>query len=95
MISPTTGGVLRITRELMMDFISDLITGKKRLINKNLILRGITRLNDDVPLFCCAYDFAFTADDLPVIPEGCCPNPDLDVEEVKGKKNCYKLVQKK
>ena len=92
MINPTTGGVLRVTRELMMDFLSDLITGKKRLINKNLILRGITRLNDDVPFFSCAYDLAFTADDLPVIPEGCCPNPDLKIEKVKNKKTCFKLI---
>lgn len=87
------GGILRISKKFMINCFSDFITGKKKLINKNLKLIGITRLNEDVPFLPHNYDFAFTADDLPIISEGCNPDSDsLKIEEVKGKKNCYKLV---
>jgi len=92
MLKPIKGGVLRVSREFMWDFISDLFTGKKKLTNKNLRLRGITRLNDDIPFFSCEYDFGFTADDLPDIPEGCNPTPSLKIKTLKNKKNCFKLV---
>lgn len=87
------GGSLRISRKFMTDCFSDFITGKRRFINKNLKLIGITRLNEDIPFLPHNYDFVFTADDLQIIPEGCNPSPGtLKIEEVKGRKNCYKLV---
>ena len=91
----TRGGVLRVSKQFMDDFFSDLMTGKKKLVNKNLKLVGLTRLNDDILFWTYAYDFVFTADDLAIISEGCNPDSDsLKIEEIKSKKNCYKLVPK-
>ena len=87
------GGILRISKEVLIDFIFDLITGKKKLVNKNLKLVGITRVNDDVIFWSYAYDFCFTADDLPVIPEGCSPNPNLKIKQVKDNKYILKEVK--
>lgn len=86
------GGILRVSSVLLHEVFADFFTGKRKLIHKGLILRGVKRIDSDLPLVNTCYDFAFMADDLPIISEGCNPEGFLVVEEVKGKKNCYKLA---
>ena len=91
------GGILRISNQFLREIFADFLTGKKRLINKNLKLMGITRLKEKVGIYDVFlphnYDLAFTADDLPVIPEGCIPDFFLKIEKVEGRKTCYKLIR--
>ena len=85
-------GILRVNELILKVTITKFFTGERKLINKNLRLLGIKRIETDFNLAFTDYDLAFTADDLPLIPEGCYP---LFVDMVpmnKSNKN-FKLVE--
>ena len=86
------GGVLQVTGELFREILTDFATGKYKIVNKNLALRDIRKndLRGDI-WFKTYYEILFTADDLPIIPEGSFPN-ELDVEKIDDK-TC-KLIAK-
>ena len=83
-------GILRISGILMPITFSQLITGKMKFVNKHLCLRSIRRIDGRVPFLETSYEFAFTADDLPVVENGLYPEV-VHMEQVEGSENCYKL----
>lgn len=87
------GGILRVSSVLLREVFADFFTGKIKLTNKGLILRGVRRIDSDLPLVDIHYDFAFMSDDLPIIPEGCNPKGFLVIKKIENKKNSYKLVE--
>ena len=85
------GGVLRMSQPFLKE-LTDFFTGKAKLVNKNLEVRTLRRIDSDRPLFDAYYEIGFIGDDLPLVPEGCYPQ-EVNIEKVEGKENCFKLVE--
>ena len=83
-------GILKISQPAL-NFLTDFFTGKVKLVNKNLKLHTLRRIDSEHPIFDTYYEIGFIGDDLPIVPEGCIPST-IEIEEVEDKKNCFKLV---
>ena len=84
-------GTFRISCMLLIHFIGKLFTGEAKLVNKNLHLRSIRRVDGDIPMLDTYYDFFFLGDDLPLVEEGMYPCFVMR-EPVEGTENSYRLV---
>ena len=84
------GGVFRMSQPFLKQ-LTDFFTGKAKLVNKNLEIRTLRRIDSDRPLFDAYYEIGFRGDDLPLVGEGCYPS-EVTIEKVEDKKNCFKLV---
>ena len=86
------GGILKISELVLKAIMSDFFTGKKRIVNPGLELRGIKRIDTDFPLAFDEYEFSFSGDDLPIIEERCYPTT-VVLKPVEYTKDCYRLVE--
>jgi len=85
-------GILRLSAVLMPRTFSALITGQMKLVNKNLKLMSIRRIDGRIPFLETSYEFAFTAEDLPLVNDRLYPKF-VRLCPVEGKKDCFKLEE--
>ncbi len=85
------GGILRTSELVFRGYMTDFFTGKKRIVNKGLLLWGIKRKITDFPLGFDEYEFSFSADDLPLLKEGCYPG-DLELKAIPKADGYFELV---
>jgi len=86
------GGILKMDSLILRTIIADFFTGKRRIVNQGLKLRGIKRIYTDFNLSFDVYEFAFMGDDLPIIQEGCYPL-EIVLDQVEFTTDCFRLVE--
>ena len=86
------GGILRVNELVLKMMIIDFFTGKSRIVNPGLKLWGIRRKLTDFNLSFDEYEISFSADDLPLLKEGCYPS-DVELKAITKADGYFELVE--